>query len=262
MNDVNIKGFDDLAKTPAGKLKRVIVCASAMFKCGKTNFGLTAPSPLAYLNLDQGEDGVAQKFIADGKRILQCKIEYDAEGAFGSATTAEQEHWKKAKKRLKEGWLDALNTKGIRSVVVDTDTEAWEVFRLAEFGRSSALARNYGPVNAEYNALMRAVLKTDKNLIILQKLKELYVNDKGTGRLVASGFKGAEYNSQVNVRLWRGENDDHVGIRIAGGEFGMTIISSRNNPDLDGEELVGPMVNFTTLAMMIHPDTEESDWEG
>jgi len=109
---------------------------------------------------------------------------------------------------------------------------------------------HYGPVNAEYRELIRKAYASGKNLILLHKMKDEYVNDKRTGSLKRSGFSDTGYMVQVNVRMWRDEENN----------FHLYVKDCRQSPEVAGLDLLNDMANFTTLATLVFPETTEKDW--
>jgi hypothetical protein len=84
----------------------------------------------------------------------------------------------------------------------------------------------YGPVNDEYRNLVREAYKYDKNLILLHKMRPVYINDKRTGKYERSGFSDTGFLVQVNAE-----------IQYEDGEFFLTIVDCRHDPSLNGEVL-------------------------
>lgn len=253
---------------------RLVIVASAPQKSGKTHFGLTAPakkrgkrSGLGFFAIDQGDEGVIQKFQKE-KEIYRCDMRVEIPRAGAKGYTQEQrEKTADSANRLWEKFLERYEyaLEHFRSIVIDTDTELWEIHRLARFGKlEQVMPHLYGIPNSEHRELFRMAYDTDVNLVILQKMKDEYVNDQYTGRLKAAGFKDAPYQAQVNVSLGR--------IRDDGGNvlFSATIDAStpetpwggcRLNPDVEGMVLSQPDCDFKTLAMLVLPDSDEKDWE-
>lgn len=230
-----------LKKADTKILRRLIVNVVGKEKQGKTNFGLTAPGPIILFDLDYGLEGVVSKF-AGQKDIYPTEYRINEISANQFLAT-----WERFKKEL----VAALKEKEVRSIVVDTGTEMWELIRLARFGKlTQVMPQHYGPVNSELRGLIRDAYSSDKNLILLHKMTEVYRNNQPTGEYAMAGFKDIPYNVQVNVLCWR----DTDGI------FHATINDCRQNSDLAGMDLVGDMVNFQTLATLVFPGTEEEDW--
>lgn len=225
---------------------RLVMSLTGMEKQGKTHFALTAPGPIAMFSTDIGEEGVVEKF--HGKKTISildvAKLDEDA------ANKAPAEF-----KRFKNAYIEVLNDKPTRTIIKDTSTEIWELLRMARFGKlTQVMPYMYGPVNAEYRALIREAYKHDKNLILLHKMKAQYINDKRTGEYERAGFNDTGFLVQVNAQIYRYAPED-------GGEFVLYIKDCRQNPDMAGEELLGPMCNFPFLAQMVLPEVDPANWE-
>ena len=146
----------------------------------------------------------------------------------------------------------AQKDNGIRTVVADTASEIWELLRLARFGKlSQVMPMHYGPVNAEYKELLRKAANSDKNVILLHRMKSEYVDEKRTGKYERTGFGETGHIVQANLRCYRdSDNEWHVMVR-----------DCRQNALLAGEELVGPMASFPFFASMVYPESDIGEWE-
>jgi hypothetical protein len=243
-----IDQFKKMGFTAAKDMKtkpRIILSISALEKCGKTHFGLSAPGPIAMFNTDTGEEGVIEKF--PNKNIQIMSIDRVDEN---SADQAPKEF-----KRFKEAYMDVLRGNYARTILIDTATEIWEILRMARFGKlTQVMPYQYGPVNAEYRALIRDAYNYDKNVILLHKMKAQYINDKRTGEYERAGFSDTGFLVQVNAQMYRYAPED-------GGDFAMFIRDCRQTPEIAGEELVGPLCSFPFLASMVIPSVDPSEWE-
>ena len=243
---------------------RLVMAISGLDKSGKTHQGLTAPSLMAYANLDTGLEGVSEKFEKDGKKILskdyRVVITPDMAGNVEKIAYAANKVWEEFKSDMRAAWKSPL----IRTTVVDVESETWPLIRLARFGKlTQVMPHHYGPVNAEYEGFYNEVYDSDKNLILLDRMKddgetkivggkELFVKN---GKLVRSGYKQIPYMVQVNMLA---QCDPFA---EAGNRFSVTIVNCRQNPDLIGMILPEPMCSFSTIAQMVYPDSQPSDWE-
>lgn len=224
---------------------RLIISIAGLEKQGKTHFSLTAPGPIAFFSTDIGEEGVITKFNDKEVYIMSIdKIDED------SAEQAPAEY-----ARFKEAYKGMLRGTDVRTIIFDTATEIWEILRMARFGRlTQVMPYQYGPVNAEYRALIRDAYNYNKNLILLHKMKPQYINDKRTGEYDRAGFGDTGFLVQVNTQIYRYSQGD-------GGDFALWIKDCRHNPDLVDEELSGPMCTFQFLASSIMPDVDPAMWE-
>lgn len=247
-----LQGFVN-AKT-LKKRRRAIVSVEALPKHGKTEFILSAPGPIALVNLDEGLEGVVEKW--ENKKEIQV-------ADFGYRDATNQKEWIEVLEKVKTSIISTVTDPKIKTIGIDTGTELWELMRMARFGKVSAPGQNisywYAPVNAEFRDLFTKVRNSDKNLIITHRLGDEYMNDKKTGAYERKGFKEIGYMVQVNVRLSRRV------VRAANGNieraFQFEVLDCRQNPDIAGEIVEEPMCDFPTLASMIFPDTNPGDWE-
>ena len=219
--------------------QRLIIALSGLEKTGKSHFAFTAPGPIAYLSLDFGDEGVIQKF-ATKKPIL--KKEYKVPTIRRSknrddAMTEAEKVWEE----FKDDYLFSLEN--CRTVIVDTETEVYELIRLAKFGKLEQVkSHHYGPVYRELKeVLIKAAYESDANVILLQRLKKAYANDKWTGEYEASGYSGIPFDVQVNCRTFI-DNE---------GAFALYIDNCRQNATLRGQTITGPMLEFKYLAQLV-----------
>lgn len=229
-----IPGFLD-AKTIKTK-DRLIVSICGMEKCGKTHFALTAPSPIATFSTDVGEEGVVQKFRDKDVSVMYLKrLNEDDPDIAGQS--AEEFN------RFRTAYLRLLRGKDVKTIVWDTATEIWELLRLARFGRlTQVMPYQYGPVNAEFRALIREAYKYDKNLILLHKMRPVYINDKRVDKYEKAGFGDTGFLVQLNAEIQYDKDEE---------EFVLRIEDCRHNPFMAGEELSGPMCDFEILKSLI-----------
>jgi AAA domain len=238
---------------------RMIVATMSQEKRGKTHFAMTAPGPIAYINIDKGEEGVLNKFKKKGKRILYKEIPKPKRGLKGDAAKAA---YTEAFEEIKEALEVAIDNPSIKTVVVDTATELWEYLRLARHGKlTQIMPHQYTDINAEFRELIRTLFDSNKNAILIHKVKKEYKEGKDgkanfTGRYEFAGFSEMRFLAQVVVEHRRYENEEGPGVT-----FGIKVLDSRLEPDCIGLELDGPSCNFTDLAISHFPDIDPSEWE-
>ncbi len=220
--------------------RRLVMSIKGMDKSGKTTLALTAPGPYGLLDLDTGLEGVLEKFV-DKREIYP--VHYHKVTGQTDATSLLD--------KMKRDFTAFVSEPKIRSIIVDTGTEMWEVARLARLGKlTQVMPHHYTVVNDEMRKMLRAVYETDKNLILIHKMTEEYVNNQPTGKYKFAGFKEIPYFVQMNVWTWR---DNENG-------FNCTVENCRQNSSIDGLTLEGDSINFQTIATMVFPDTEEGYW--
>jgi len=250
-NTLTQAGFKPMKR---GDKRRLVVAVEGPDKVGKTHLSLTAPDPIAYFGLDVGHEGVVEKFLDDGKEIvtpddnikLPLQIGQTPKGEPTIDAAIPWENFKKAH-------IAACRSSYIKTVVWDTASEVWELIRMARFGKlSGILPRYYEPVNAEMQGMLRVIFDSDKNFIMLHRVKDEYVNDKYTGKKIREGFKKTGYVTQVSAVMDYDEDER---------EFVCLVKTCRQNMQIAGLELRGEMCSFPFLASFVFPDTDLEDWE-
>ena len=245
---------DSLIETP----RRLIVSSSGPTKTGKSNFPLTADGPIIYLDIDVGTEGVVGKFQESGKTIMVDHIRFPKD--------------EKQDKYL-EMWL-GLKSRVLRAyslssgmVVWDTGTEAYELCRLARFGKLTQVQpHNYVEVNNEWRDLLRNAYDSKMNTVFIHKIKAVWVNSTDhngrlkstkTDKFALAGFSEMDYLSQINITHSRDDTEE-------GTVFSVHIVDCRQNPGIAGQTLHGlplavgenrvgdPLCNFEMLLSMVH----------
>lgn len=245
-------------------IPRIVMALTGMEGQGKTHFSLTAPGPISLLNLDEGLESVINKHSGDKDiHVLDITIPNVLGDSVGKMTKAEkaeqadvvQEEAEAEWIKFNNGYQWSLKSNEIRSIVIDTASELRELQLMAHFGKTAEIMPYmYRGPNTEFRRLIRDAIKSDKNVIFISKMKPIYLNDKRTGEYEPAGFKDTGYNSQVSAQIYQYSPKD-------GGEFVLWIKKCRQNPDLAGEELEGPMCDFQTLAMLAMPGMDPEVWE-
>lgn len=222
---------------------RLLVRSWGLEKTGKNHFGLTAPGPIYGMYFDPGGlEGMAEKFLREPlgpKEIHQIQYRFN-----------KKVHDMEAANEIKERFLEDYTVALTKARTIQWDeTEIWELFRFAEFGRESSKGREYGPLNGEYRGLIQAAYDAGVNLHLVQKVKEAWENDKPTGTYFGMGFKQAGNIAQVNLEhTWSVENG-----------FQVRVDNCRQNMALAGETFDN--LTFSELGALVYPDTDESDWQ-
>jgi len=227
-------GFSDIIEEIP---HRLIASISGREKAGKTHLALTAPGPVIFFNIDIGTEGVISKFQSD-KHIFV----YDVRIPKGATQDTYQVMWADLKSRMMKAY--SLN---IGTVIVDTGSEAFELARLAHFGKlTQVLPHHYVQVNSEWRELMRAAYDSTMNTIYIHKMKPKWVAGNRTEDYEPTGFSEMGYLSQINIITFR---EDAQG---GGSEFGLLVKDCRQNPNINGTVLRGPMSNFGFLLNVVH----------
>jgi hypothetical protein len=246
-------GFDSsIVESP----RRIIASVSGKEKGGKTHLALTAPGPIFYFNMDNGGEGVINRFQATGKEIYSKPIRV--------AKTAPQGKHKETWDNFKES-LYAVCDYNKGTGILDTSSELYELARLAAFGKLEQVRpHHYSLVNSEWQKeILQAMYDSDMNWILIHKVKPVWVNDVRTKDYEMAGFSDTGYKVQMKISTFRETYEDDDGEKKI--RFGITVDDCRNPAWLIGQSyrtvipitqdsnlLVDPIVNFEYLLNLVH----------
>jgi len=229
-------------RSPSAEVyRRQIAVVQGPDKSGKTTFACTAPGPVLLVNTDQGDEGVITPAKFPGKDIYIVDICPGTEFvALGQEAKAEE-----AFETFKEAYRWGLNH--CNTIVWDKADHIWELARLVILGRLTNIRpHHYTEVNNTFRYLIKeADSVKNVNLILIHNLKEEWIDEKFTGRLVRAGFKETGGLVQTSVTT-----------NFSDGEFGGTIDFCRQNMDLCGEELTGIGFDFENLLELVFGDSD------
>lgn len=232
------------------KLRRILfVVLAGLEKSGKTDWSLrAAPGPIAFFDVDKRADQIIAKIKEEqpDKRIYPIRLHVPEE-----QKEAIQEY-----KRFERAWFAAFEDKAMSggTVVADTWSEIWELGRMAEFGKLLQVkAHHYAPLNARFNRLLDAVRESDKNVVLLHKLTEVWRNEHPTGEYRRQGHKNSAFKADLTAEI---RYDDEIR------DFVLKVERCGLDPDMNGVELKGPLCSFAFLATKAHPGTSMDDWGG
>jgi hypothetical protein len=252
------EGFEQM--TSAAPPARLIWRSFGPEKTGKTHFGLTGPGPVAVLSFDVGLEGVVEKFVAAGKVVYLAEFEFDKD-------KCQQADAVEIRDRFTKAYALALDR--ARTIIIDTETELWELFRHAEFPFGTDAPKNYVQLNARYRDMIQLAYDAGVNLQLIQKVKEKWgtikkINSQGrevdspypTGELEPTGFKELGYIVQANLRHgWTKERG-----------FVVDVVNCRQNMQYAGVSLDAASMPSQTaptlpeLGQLIFPTSTPEQW--
>jgi hypothetical protein len=99
-------------------------------------------------------------------------------------------------------------------------------------------------------------MRPSLNVIYTHKVKKEYKDDKWKGGYERAGFNDMAFLAQVNIEHYRVDEDEDENR-----PFAIKVLNCRQNADMEGEELVGPMCTFTQLGRMVFPGSKKEDWK-
>ena len=220
---------------------------------GKSHLAATCPKPAGVLDFDQNFDRVLESFDCDDFKI--APIEY-----FSTADLEiTQNKCKEAATKLEAYYGDAMTW--ARSVIIDTDTELWELVRLAEHGtaqpRGNRMDRLWGPPNTRMLRILRGWKAHHVSLITISQHREVYEEVKrqgkkvsvATGEMQRAGFSKLLYTADASVRCYKED-----------GEFYSELTTCKNNISLEGMIFSGDELTFAAI-MGTCTGTDPEEWE-
>lgn len=242
-----------------GKHKGLLIGTDGWPNTGKTEFGLSAPGPGIVICLDRGYDAMLDNPNPPESRSPDFAFKVIAVPLALQATQPDYVvYWRD----FYATYRKALENPDCRTVVLDGDSDSWELQRLAEFGKLTQVPSiMYTNVNAARRGMIARAFDSGKIVIATNKLKEEYAvirNAKGeptdkrekTGGAERQGFSDQDYLWHLQLRHMR---DDVKG-------FGVKIMMCKANTVLHGFELWGEECNFRTLVQVVYPNVPMERW--
>jgi hypothetical protein len=250
--------FDRYVKADDGIKNRLIWASFGEAGSGKTTFALTAPGPIVIQSLDMGLEGVVEPFTRD-KEI------YIAEYDWHPTDEMDQDQAIDLRDKFIEDFEHAVLH--ARTVIWDKETDVWELFRYAEFGKPNDSPKDYAKLYQRYRRYINMPKSSDINFGLLQGMKSPWAM-KATG----SGAKSLT-KSPDRIRKGMDEIDALVHINLqhrrereAGDEGGFKSVfyidvgKSRGPGSRDVQDQTFQNLTFPEFAVQVFPDTDVEDW--
>ena len=254
--------------TEVRKTRRLMVGLDGPPDSGKSEFCLSGPGLIAWLCLDRGLDGVLDNQTPPTTRNSNVMVKVVAvPKATQMAQPGYIEYWKDFYNEYKK----VLDNPDVRCLILDGDSDSWELQRLAEFGRLSKVPPNlYDNVNAARRAMYARAYDSGKVVFATNRTRKVYVTERmpdGTPKVNSGGNE---------VRSWSGEyerqgfsDQDYlwaIQLRCAqrqgknGPEWGIKIMKCKADASLTGYELWGAECNFPSLVQTVYPHISLQQW--
>jgi hypothetical protein len=231
----------------------MILSTEGLTSAGKTYFALKGtPRPVLLLDFDFGAEGLPPE-VLDGVEIRQFDT---MQGAFlGESDARAQQLVKEEMTRFKAEFRAAITGADFRTIVVDTNSTAWQGQRIARKDDTYAVAEE------EFLGLIRAAYKSDKNLTLIHHLSTVWARSaegkpyKKHGTYERIGMDNVDNRVQLAVKQAYTPAVKMDGATITEARFETTVLKCRDNKALEGETLEG--VDWQTLCSLAVPDI---DW--
>ncbi len=223
------RGF---VSTPEPTWRRLITLITGEEKTGKTYIACTAPQPVHFLSWDTGTAATVSKFQKAGHDIHRKHTSLPAFKK-GASPADVMKLFRPLWDEFVEDWSAVISI-GKGTVVVDTETVEYLLARYAFLGGITAATKGdtykFGDIYAQLEHMIGEVYdQTQMSAIFLGKHRDLYVDDKNTGRRVRNGWKDLPYQVQTVAETIRQD-------KPGGGppSWGLQVRDSRENPNMNG----------------------------
>lgn len=251
------------------KYHRLMLGTDGPANSGKTEFGLTAPGPGIVICLDRGFDAMLDNPNPPKTRRNDYAFKViEAPQALGATKDQYLEYWKS----FRDDCYKAAGLPECRTVVIDGDSDSWELQRLAEFGKLTQIPSiMYTNVNAARRAMYARAYDAGKIVIATNKINRQYktvFNPDGTPKLSDQGKEIREWDGKTYDRQGFNDQDYLWAIQLRhlfrettkGPEWGIKITKCKADVEVVGMELWGSDCNFQSLVEVVYPHIPLSDW--
>ena len=259
-------------------LKRpgIMIGTDGLTNTGKTEFALSAPTPGIFIPIDRGFDGCLDNPNPPNSRMRDWGFKVIQAPLSTQSTQPEYlKYWKEFYGEFKR----ALDNPDCMTVVLDGDSDSWELQRLAEFGKLTQIPSiMYTNVNAARRAMIARAWDSGKIIIATNKVEDEYVvktDAQGnpivgsdgkemrvkSGNLIRQGFKDQDYLWQIQIQhLHKEAYINSITKREVPQQWGLRITKCKPNPPLQGLELWGSDCNFAGLVQVVYPHVSLAEW--
>jgi len=261
----------DRARMGPGKFKGVMIGIDSPSDYGKSEFALSCPGPGLGIMLDRSFDGCLDNPHPPASRQSDWAFKVIKVPTATQSNDAKfyQTYWMEFYKE----YLAALAMPEARSVLLDGDSDSWELQRLASFGKLTQVPPlMYTDVNAARRAMYNRAWDSRKIFIATNKVKGEYKDvfdaqgnpvmtaggapkREPTGEVERQGFADQDYLFQIQLRCLRKDPAKGKPYR-----YGIRIMKCKPNQELIGEELWDSDCNFQGLVSLVYPSVPMEVW--
>ncbi len=265
-----------LAPAQVRKTRRLLVGTEGDTNTGKTEWAISAPGPGIVLCLDRGFDS-----MLDNPRPPETRRQDFAFSVIPVLLSlqAQQPDYQECWKAFRTRFYKALENPDAKTVVIDGDSDSWELQRLAAHGKLTGVfpQTNFTEVKAARRALIAKAWDSGKNIIATNKLKDEWKpilgkdgeplkDDRGeikreaTGGRERQGFPDQSYLWHVQIRHLYQPPKKNKFDKMVPAQWGLRILKCKANTEHEGSELWGADCSFASLVQLIYPQVPLKDW--
>lgn len=258
-------------------LKPILIGTEGETNTGKSEFALSLPGPGACIVLDRNlgfldNPNPPKERHSDNFGFKVVSVPPNS--------TADQPTYLEYYKGVRESFKSALENPDVVSVVLDGDSDFWELHRLASFGKLTNVwpQTKYGDVYAQRRALTARAWDSAKIVLGTNKLRDEYVTvykpdgtpelekdgnevKKKTGNKVRQGFPDQDYLWEIQLLHMR--KDAHINPftkKLVPQQWGVRVLKCKHSPSMQGTEIWGADCNFKGLMQVLYPEIPLGEW--
>ncbi len=266
-------------------LKPLLIGSDGESDAGKTEFGLSIPGVIKMLSIDRNYRGVMDNPHPPKERNPRVGIRIFQVPMQGTAKIAD---FQKYYAMIRDAFYDALDCKESTVVLVDGDSDYWEIHVCGYYGKTTQIfpATKYAAPYSDKRAQIARARDSGKIVLCTNKVKDQYVtvynadgtakkDDQGndlrerSGKKERQGFKDQDYLWDLQLyHMFKPAHKRQMGVLPTGKprmidvpmQWGVRITKCKHNMEMVGEELWGDDCNFRGLVQLVYPDVPLVRW--
>ena len=234
---------------------RLIGLSTGEVGSGKSSFWLGAPGPIVVQTLDQGLEGVVEKYAGD-KEIYIAEYDLGQSGETFSHKMAVE-----AADKFEDDFAHAMQH--ARTIIWDRESDMFPLFTYAESGTKDAFgavaAKDWDLIKGRIRRMIAMAKAGDVNLGIIQGMKNEWVQK-------VNPRTGNSTGQPSGARIPSGMNDIDALVHITlehireDGEFTIKVGKARGPGGSAVQDQTYPAMSFVDFAMLVFPDSTEDQW--
>jgi hypothetical protein len=267
-------------KLPNGQyLKPLLIGTEGMTDTGKTEWALSAPGVIQMISVDRNFSGVFDNPHPPASRNPNVAIKVCQVPLVGTAKLTD---YQKYFNEVKDSFYVSLSNPDSQVVLVDGDSDYWELHVLAHFAKLTQIFPQvrWAAPYAEKRAQIARAWDSGKIVICTNKVKDAYETvykadgtpekdstgedlRRKTGEHERQGFKDQDYLYNIQLRhLYSPPTQRKMGTKVVDvpGQYGIKILKCKHSMEMVGEELWGSDCTFRGLVDLVYPDVPPQRW--
>lgn len=237
---------------------------------GKNEFAMSCPDPGIFICLDRQYEAPLHNPAPPlsrrndwGFKVIKMPMNH------GQVKPEDQPLYLEAFLDARNSFYAALKNPDATTVVMDGDTEFYELQVLAEYGKTKQVwpQTRWSDVMFKRREILAKAWDSGKIVVFTNKVKDEYVEVLGADGLPMKDDKGESVRKKTGRQTMQGFQDtSHLVVvrlqslfepptKTTAARWGVRFLKCSTNMNLVGEELWDDDCCFSTVAQMVYPDT-------